>query len=87
MFSIGRKFLTHVIPGVLRPLHILWNEVIGFVFLCFGIVATPRAIREIMAFTGEPDQLGRIALFSAFILTMFGFGIGSFLRARKIKKS
>lgn len=87
MFSIGRKFLTHVIPGVIRPLRILWNEIIGFVFICFGVIATPRAIREVLAFTGEPDQLGRIALFAFFIITMYGFGINSFLRARKIKKS
>jgi len=27
------RFLGHVLPGIVRPMHALWNEVIGFFFL------------------------------------------------------
>ena len=39
--------MTHVIPGIIKPLHILWNEMIGFVFICIAIIATPRVYREV----------------------------------------
>lgn len=87
MFALGRKFVAHVLPGVLRPLQILWNEMIGFVFISIAVIATPRVYKEFAGFTGEPDQFGRIALGLCFLLPMYGFGLASFWRARKIKKS
>ncbi len=87
MLAIGRKFMTHVIPGIIKPLHILWNEMIGFVFICIAIIATPRVYKEVASFSGEPEQLGRIALGLCFLAPMYGFGLASFWRARKIKKS
>jgi hypothetical protein len=87
MFAIGRKFVAHVLPGVLRPLRILWNEIIGFLFVCIGVIATPRLYREATDFTGEPDQFARIILEVLFIVPMFGLGLASFWRARKIRKS
>ena len=36
--GLVNRFLGHVLPGIIRPMHALWNEVIGFVFivLAFG---------------------------------------------------
>jgi hypothetical protein len=87
MLDVGRKFVAHVLPGVLRPLRILWNEIIGFLFICIAIIATPRLYREAMGFSGEPDQFGRIVLELLFVVPMFALGLASFWRARKIKKS
>jgi hypothetical protein len=30
--TMGR-FVEHVVPGVVRPLRVLWHEIIGFVFI------------------------------------------------------
>jgi len=87
MLAIGRKFMTHVLPGIIKPLHILWNEMIGFVFICIAIIATPSVYRKVAAFSGEPEQLGLIVLGLCFLIPMYGFGISSFWRARKLKKS
>jgi hypothetical protein len=87
MLAIGRKFITHVLPGIIKPLHILWNEMIGFVFISIAIIATPRVYKEFAGFSGEPDQLGRIALGLCFLIPMYGFGVSSFWKARKIKKT
>ena len=40
MMSMGMvsKFLGHVVPGVIKPLHALWNQVIGFLFLVFALL-------------------------------------------------
>src|ERR1051326_1491944 len=46
MVKLAKQFLGHVIPGVIRPLRILWNEVIGFLFLVFAIGSTPAVVRS-----------------------------------------
>jgi hypothetical protein len=83
MFKLARKFLHHVIPGVVRPLHILWNQVIGFFFLALACIPVPSAIREIR----DPENHPRLILSLPFILIMGAFGISSFVRARKISRS
>ncbi len=87
MSSIGKKFIRHVVPGVMKPVRILWNEFIAFVFFALAILAVPSAYRHIKNFDGEPASFFRIALTCAFALIMFVFGIGSFFRARKISRS
>lgn len=39
VLSMAGKFLSHVLPAILRPLRVLWNQVIGFVFLVFAVLA------------------------------------------------
>jgi hypothetical protein len=87
MLSQGRKFLSHVVPAILRPLRVLWNEVVGFIFIAFAVVAMPRTWQAWREFDGEPQALFRLLLASVFLLTMLIFGVGSFLRARKISRS
>ena len=82
------KFLGHVLPGVIRPLHALWNEVIGFLFLVFAILAGAAVFRGVRDFDGNAETLFvRIVMPSLFGFVMAYFGISSFLRARKISRS
>jgi len=87
MFSLGRKFLSHVLPGIMRPLRILWNEMIAFVFICLAIPAVPKVYNSWQEFDGEPERLFRLALSSLFLITMLTFAIFSFLRAKKISRT
>jgi hypothetical protein len=80
-------FLGHVMPGVVRPLQVLWNQVIGFVFLVLAVWATPSLIRNIRAFQNQEASMGRVALSLGFLVVMLYFGITSFWRARKISRS
>jgi purine-cytosine permease-like protein len=80
MFSMAKKFLGHVIPGVIRPIHILWNQVIGFVFMVLAVVFGYRVIRG-----REPVGLQLVG--ALFVLLMAWFGASSFWKARKISKS
>jgi hypothetical protein len=82
MFSVAKKFLGHVIPRVIRPLHILWNQVIGFVFIVLALLPVPSAIRNF----GQDGNGMRLVLTIPFVLIMGWFGISSFWRARKISK-
>ncbi len=86
MGQLTNKFLQHIIPGVLRPLRILWNEVIGFLFLVLAIWPIPGIFRAIYHPDGNGDAF-RLILSVIFTLVMAYFGISSFWRARKISRS
>ena len=87
MGELISKFLRHVVPGVIRPLHALWNEVIGFLFIVFTVVAAFYVVGAVRNFDGEIEGLFRIVLPALFGLVMGYFGVTSFLRARKITRS
>ena len=84
--KVGR-FMEHVVPGVVRPLRVLWNEIIGFVFLCLAAWAVPSTIRNVRSMQTEESGLGRVLLSVGFFCLMAYFAISSFLRARKISRS
>jgi len=81
------RFLGHVLPGVIRPMHALWNEVIGFVFIVLAIWAAPSAWRNVRQVGDNSDNLFKAVISVGFALLMVYFGISSFLRARKISRS
>jgi hypothetical protein len=84
--TLGR-FLGHVMPGVVRPLHVLWLEVIGFLFLVFAVMTGSGALREVRQLGTEQGSLGRVVVSFFFPVVLAYFGITSFLRARKISRS
>jgi hypothetical protein len=83
MLQLSRKLLKHVVPGVVRPLHILWNQIIGFLFLVLAVMPLPSAYRAYY----DPDGFPRLLMALLFSALMAVFGISSFLRARKIARS
>jgi hypothetical protein len=87
MGQLIQRFLAHVMPGVVRPLRVLWNEMIGFIFLVLAASAVPSAVRSIRQFHGDPGSVFRAALSITFSAVMAYFGVTSFLRARKISRS
>ena len=40
MITAGKQFVRHVLPAVLKPARVLWNELIGFIFLAFGVMVS-----------------------------------------------
>jgi TRAP-type C4-dicarboxylate transport system permease small subunit len=84
--TLGR-FLGHVMPGVIRPLHVLWHEVIGFLFLVFAVWLGSSALRTLRSAGSEAPGLGRITISFILPVVLAYFGITSFLRARKISRS
>lgn len=87
MRHIFQQFVAHVVPGVIRPLRILWNEMIGFLFLVFALAPVPRTWRAWREYERSGEGLFALVLAIVFMLIMGCFGIGSFRRARKIQRS
>ena len=85
--GLVNRFLGHVIPGVIKPVHALWNEVIGFIFIVLAIWAAPSAWRNVRQVDGNSESFFKAAISVGFALLMVYFGISSFLRARKITRS
>ena len=81
------RFLGHVLPGIIRPMHALWNEVIGFIFIVLAIWAAPSAWRNIRLMDGNSEGFLKAAVSVGFALLMAYFGISSFRKARKISRS
>jgi hypothetical protein len=80
MFAVAKKFFEHVIPSIARPIHIVWNQAIGFVFIVLAIVFGFRVVRG-------KEPLGIQVVAGLFVLLIAWFGISSFWKARKISKS
>jgi hypothetical protein len=77
----GRLLVKHLLPAVWKPIHSLWNEVIGFLFLCLAIICGFGTYRNYHAHPGT------VYLAVVLIPLLLWFGIDAFLRARKISRS
>lgn len=86
MITLGKQFLTHVVPGILKPIRVLWNEVIGFVFIALAVWAIPSTYRHVRDFSGDAESLFRVLLSGIFAALMLWFGVTSFLRARRLSR-
>ena len=75
-------FVKHVLPAAAKPVHSLWHEILGFVFLVFAASAAFKVWQH--PGTLPPSQL---AIVSIFIVVMAGYGISSIRKARKISRS
>ena len=80
----ARKFATHVVPEVVRPARIIWNQAIGGIFLVFAVLFFGYAVKYVRAWNTEASN--PLALtFSVFL----GYGHallrdGSFRTAKRI---
>ena len=88
-----RVFVKHVVPAVIKPARTLWNEVIGFIFMCIGVMFGFKTGRLYLDFAsaapeGKGDRLRPLGPgdLSAPLLMAY-FAVTSFLRARKISRS
>ena len=85
--GLFKRFLGHVVPRVIRPLHILWNQLMGFLFLVIAAGAAPSLVRTFKQFSGDFEGVARVALACVFVGVMLYFGITSLMRARRIERS
>lgn len=75
-------FVKHVLPAAAKPVHSLWHEILGFVFLVFAGSAAFKLWQH--PGTLPPSQL---AMAFIFIVVMSGYGVSSIRKARKISRS
>ncbi|MGA2186056.1 MAG: hypothetical protein ABSH47_23825 [Bryobacteraceae bacterium] len=84
MFALAGKFLHHILPGIVRPVRVLWNQFIGFIFFVLaGFVALATWRRA----ASDSQTLPMLVAGFGFAVFLASFGIASLWRARKISRS
>jgi hypothetical protein len=91
MRAAGAAFgeFAKLIPRVWRIARELFHEVTGFVFLALAvwfILGNQGLIRTLQSLEEKPDSMPQLLVVLLFVLMFGGFGISSFLRARRISR-
>jgi succinate dehydrogenase hydrophobic anchor subunit len=75
-------FVKHVLPAAIKPVHSLWHEILGFVFLVFAVIGSWKVFHN-------SAKLGplELAILIVFIVVMAAYGVSSFLKAWRISRS
>lgn len=79
----AKRFAQHVVPEVVRPAQIIWNQAIGALFF---VLAVPALLKAVQAYRDMHDSKSSFGLWLSLIFfsVMLFFGIASFLKARRI---
>jgi hypothetical protein len=77
-------FARTVLPEAVKPARILWHEIIGFLFIVLAITPARFEYKALVNFKGDGKSWAEVILSGVFIVLMTGYGISSFLRARKL---
>ena len=80
--SQAGKFVKHVLPAAVKPVHSLWHEVLGFIFLAVAVITGFNVARHFSSMTPL-----KLALIIPLIAVTAIYGISSFLKARRISRS
>lgn len=81
----ARTFARTVVPEVVRPARVIWNQGIGALFLVLAIPAFLKAV-QLYREMGKDDTRSLFGLIISviFSVVMFSFAIASFLKAKRI---
>lgn len=85
--GLVKQFLGHVMPGIVKPMHALWNEIIGFFFIVLAVGFGASAFRSFRTASHDSESLVKLLISVGFALWMAYFGVSSFLKARRISRS
>ena len=87
VYKEGRRFLGFVVPAVVKPAHSLWHQIVGFVFTMMAIAFVLSGFRAVRQFDGSAGAVLQLTMLAIGVGLLGGYGISSFLRARKISRS
>lgn len=87
LVSHSIRFLRHVVPATVKPARILWNEVIGFMFLVIAGMFALTGVNTWRHYQGKPGDVIKLVMISVCVGILGGYGISSFRRARRISRS
>jgi hypothetical protein len=71
----------------MKPARTLWHELLGFVFMVMAIAFVFSGFRYIRQFDGSGGAILKLVMVALGVCLLAGYGISSFLRARRISRS
>ena len=73
-----------MLPALIRPMRVLWNQLIGFLFLVLAATIITEGFRR----SSDQDRgAGILVMAILFGVFLAYFGVTSFLRARRISRA
>lgn len=87
MASLTKTFFRTVVPGILKPLRTLWNEMMAFAFFAGAVLFGSAAYREHLKVEDGKSSVWLVLLPGFACAVFLLFGIQSYVKARRIAKS
>jgi hypothetical protein len=84
--SHAQSFARHVVPEVVRPARVIWNQAIGAMFVVLAVPAVFKAVEVYPALTTDPKAPFAFALSLVFGAVMAFFAANSFVKARRVAR-
>jgi drug/metabolite transporter (DMT)-like permease len=81
--SDAQRFAQHVVPEVVRPARIIWNQAIGALFALFAVFFFGYAYNYYHETGADAKRAGSFGFMFLGVVMSF-FAITSFMQARKI---
>lgn len=80
----AQTFARTVVPAVVRPAQVIWNQAIAAIFFILSIPAVLKAVQILRE--KQIDERNFFVLILSFIFAgvMIAFGVASLLKARRI---
>ena len=75
-------FVKHVVPAAEKPLHSLWHEFLGFIFLLVAAWGGFRMWKKAAAMS-----IVEFVMVGIFVVVTAIYGVSSVLKARRISRS
>jgi hypothetical protein len=88
--GVVKKFFQSVVPGVIKPLHSMWNQIIGFLYLVIGLFAmrpTWKHFQKLNSGAGDFSDFAAMLCGGLFVVAGLAFGVHGFWKARRIDRS
>jgi hypothetical protein len=80
----AKRFAQHVVPEVVRPAQVIWNQAIGALFILLAAMPLPKVVQSIRDMQHDSANGFVLALSLVFFSVMLFFGLMSFAKARRI---
>ncbi len=86
LIGASMRFARETLPEAVRPARILWHQLIGFLFIVLAVAPARFEYKAITNFKGDGKSWTEVVMAGIFIVFMTGYGISSFLRARRLSR-
>jgi succinate dehydrogenase hydrophobic anchor subunit len=80
------EFRRHIVPAVIKPMRVVWNQSIAFLFLALTVIGAFMVYREYQR-REALDAMLALVLGGLFVALMAFYGVSSLWKARKISRS
>ncbi len=79
------EFRRHIVPAVVKPLRVVWNQSIAFLFFSLTVIGAFMVYKEFHR-REDMDALLALVLGGLFVGMMAFYAVASLLKARRLSR-